>query len=71
MAPSCTSCLFPFSLIDIIPLAEVVELARLLRINLDPDTLSICCQLLEDGANPEALAALIVELQSETSRMKS
>lgn len=40
-------------------------MARLLRINLDPETLNICCQMLEEGANPEALAALIIELQRE------
>lgn len=38
----------------------------MLNIDLDPESLSICCQLLEDGANPEALAALVVELQRET-----
>lgn len=38
---------------------------------MDPEILSICCQLLEEGANPEALAALLVELQKETNAMKN
>lgn len=36
-----------------------------MKIDLDPETLDICCQLLEEGANPEALAALIAELHRE------
>lgn len=49
---------------------EVTEMVRLMKINLDPETISLCCQLLEHGANPEALAALIVELQKEAANMK-
>jgi mitotic-spindle organizing protein 1 len=46
-------------------------MASLLRIYLDPEILSICCQLLEEGANPEALAALVAELQRETMAIKN
>lgn len=37
---------------------------------LDRETLSIAIQLLENGANPEALAALVTELQNEARRLQ-
>lgn len=49
---------------------DIPEIAKLLRINLDPEMLSLCCQLLEEGANPEALAATLVELQKEAEALK-
>jgi mitotic-spindle organizing protein 1 len=46
----------------------VYEMSNLLNTGLDRETLGICMQLLEEGANPEALAALIAELNKEASR---
>ena len=46
----------------------VFEMSNLLGTGLDRDTLNICAQLLEEGANPEALAALVIELNKESSR---
>lgn len=59
------------SLIRIVVKAEIAEIARLLRINLDPETISLCCQLIEEGANPEALAAVIAELHKEMESLKT
>jgi mitotic-spindle organizing protein 1 len=47
------------------------EVSRLLNCPLDRETLSVAIQLLESGANPEALAAVITELQNEATRLKS
>jgi mitotic-spindle organizing protein 1 len=44
------------------------ELSNLLNTGLDRETLKICAQLLEEGANPEALAVLVTELNKEASR---
>ncbi len=63
-----TASVFVENSVVMLVMIEVTELARLLRINLDPETLDLCCQLLEEGANPEALAALLVQLQKETQR---
>lgn len=46
----------------------VFEMSNLLGTGLDRDTLNICSQLLEEGANPEALAALVTELNKEIVR---
>ena len=43
-------------------------MSNLLGTGLDRETLNICAQLLEEGANPEALAALLVELGKEIPR---
>jgi len=43
-------------------------MSNLLNTGLDRETLNICVQLLEEGANPEALAALITELHKESAR---
>ena len=43
-------------------------MSNLLGTGLDRDTLNICSQLLEEGANPEALAALVTELNKESVR---
>lgn len=52
-----------------IPFCLVVyEMSNLLGTGLDRDTLNICSLLLEEGANPEALAALVIELNKESSR---
>lgn len=63
MPPSGTNC---GTYLFLLRFVEVYDIARILRLNLEPETLSICCQMLEEGANPEALAALIIELQRET-----
>ena len=44
------------------------ELSNLLNTGLDRETLNLCAQLLEEGANPEALAVLVTELNKEASR---
>lgn len=43
-------------------------MSNLLGTGLDRDTLNICAQLLEEGANPEALAALVIELNKESRK---
>lgn len=43
------------------------ELARLMNTGLDDETLAICVRLCEDGANPEALASVIMDLRRESS----
>lgn len=43
-------------------------MSNLLSTGLDRETLNTCMQLLEEGANPEALAALVTELRKEAAR---
>ena len=43
-------------------------MSNLLGTGLDRDILNICAQLLEEGANPEALAALVTELNKESMK---
>ncbi len=46
------------------------EISDLLNTGLDEETLQICVQLLEAGVNPEALAAVVMELRRETANIK-
>ncbi|KAF2367296.1 Mitotic-spindle organizing protein 1 [Trinorchestia longiramus] len=41
----------------------LMEMSRLLNTGLDETTLALCVRLCESGANPEALAKVITELQ--------
>ncbi|XP_037800205.1 mitotic-spindle organizing protein 1 [Penaeus vannamei] len=41
----------------------LMEVSKLLNTGLDETTLAICVRLCESGANPEALAKVITELQ--------
>ncbi|KAK4130868.1 hypothetical protein BT67DRAFT_445187 [Trichocladium antarcticum] len=41
------------------------EIATILNCHLDRRTLSICISMIENGVNPEALAAVIKELRQE------
>jgi len=41
------------------------EISTLLNANLDRQTLSICISLIENGVNPEALAAVVNELRKD------
>lgn len=41
----------------------LMEISKLLNTGLDETTLAICVRLCENGANPEALAKVITELQ--------
>lgn len=44
----------------------LTEIAQLLKTGLDRDTLGTCVRLIEEhDANPEALAALMVELERD------
>lgn len=47
------------------------RVSKLLNCPLDRETLGVAMQLLDNGANPEALAALITELQSEARRIQA
>jgi mitotic-spindle organizing protein 1 len=47
------------------------EVSRLLNCPLDRETLNIALQLLDNGANPEALAAVVTELQNEARRVQT
>lgn len=46
-------------------------MAQLLNCRLDKETLDKALRLLDHGANPEALAAVVTELHSEAKRIKS
>ena len=46
------------------------ELSQILNCGLDRQTLSILVSLCENGANPEALAAVVKELQRESLALK-
>lgn len=46
----------------------LTEISRLLQCPLDRETIALAAGLLERGANPEALAALVVELNCEAQR---
>ncbi|KAK2153938.1 hypothetical protein LSH36_281g09025 [Paralvinella palmiformis] len=48
----------------------IVEISTLLNTGLDADTLAICVRLCESGANPEALAKVIQDLQRESTALK-
>eukprot|EP00241_Pyramimonas_parkeae_P013995 CAMPEP_0114251064 /NCGR_PEP_ID=MMETSP0058-20121206/15060_1 /TAXON_ID=36894 /ORGANISM="Pyramimonas parkeae, CCMP726" /LENGTH=73 /DNA_ID=CAMNT_0001364819 /DNA_START=115 /DNA_END=336 /DNA_ORIENTATION=+ len=51
---------------------EIVhELSRLLDCGLDRETLSILIALVENGVNPEALAAVVKELRREAIALKA
>jgi len=46
------------------------EISTLLNTKLDRTTLSVCVSLIENGVNPEALAAVIKELRRESERIR-
>lgn len=46
------------------------EISDLLNTGLDAETLRICVQLLEAGVNPEALAAVVLEIKREAAEAK-
>ncbi|KAF3907249.1 hypothetical protein ABW20_dc0105301 [Dactylellina cionopaga] len=46
------------------------EISTLLNTKLDRTTLSLCVSLIENGVNPEALAAVIKELRRESARLR-
>jgi hypothetical protein len=41
------------------------ELSLMLKTGLDKETLAICMQMIDQGINPEALAAVVKELKRE------
>ncbi|XP_075529300.1 mitotic spindle organizing protein 1 [Dermacentor variabilis] len=45
----------------------LLEMSQLLNTGLDAQSLALCVQLCESGANPEALAGLIKELRARTA----
>ncbi|RPB02211.1 hypothetical protein L873DRAFT_1802661 [Choiromyces venosus 120613-1] len=46
------------------------EISTLLNTHLDRTTLSLCVSLVENGVNPEALAAVIKELWRESGELR-
>lgn len=46
------------------------EISKLLDTGLDRETLAILVALIENGVNPEALAAVVKELRRETAALK-
>jgi len=46
------------------------EMSQILNCGLDQKTLSILTSLIENGVNPEALAAVVKELKRETDALK-
>ncbi|RDB23403.1 Mitotic-spindle organizing protein 1 [Hypsizygus marmoreus] len=47
------------------------EMSELLNTQLDRETLATCVGMIEHGANPEALAAVIQELRRESSALNA
>ncbi|EPZ30812.1 Protein of unknown function DUF3743 domain-containing protein [Rozella allomycis CSF55] len=47
------------------------EISQIMNTGLDKQTLVTCMQMIEAGANPEALAAVIRELRKETQGFHS
>ncbi|CAO3646586.1 unnamed protein product [Cunninghamella blakesleeana] len=47
------------------------EISTILNTKLDRDTLALCISLCEKGVNPEALAAVIKDLQKQASTQKN
>ncbi|KAG7444340.1 uncharacterized protein BT62DRAFT_952101 [Guyanagaster necrorhizus] len=45
------------------------EISQLLNTRLDRETLTTCVRMIESGVNPEALAAVILELRRESSAL--
>ncbi|OXG89345.1 mitotic-spindle organizing protein 1 [Cryptococcus neoformans Gb118] len=50
---------------------SLYDLSQLLQTGLDKGTLSICVGMIEQGANPDTLAAVIKELRSENEALNS
>ncbi|PSN56933.1 Mitotic-spindle organizing protein 1 [Blattella germanica] len=48
----------------------LLEISRLLNTGLDPETLTICIQLCENGVNPEALATVVKEVRREVEAIR-
>ncbi|KAJ3380811.1 hypothetical protein HDU92_005760 [Lobulomyces angularis] len=46
------------------------EIARLLDVDIDRESLSICMKLCENGVNPEALAQVFLELKSDSQQQQ-
>ena len=51
-------------------LVAIQQMSELLETGLDPETLSICVHLCEQGVNPEALASVVKELRREMAAYK-
>ena len=50
-------------------LLVIEEMAALLKIGLDKETLSICVRLIDNGVNPTSLAHAILDIQKEAARL--
>ncbi|EIM80466.1 uncharacterized protein STEHIDRAFT_68139 [Stereum hirsutum FP-91666 SS1] len=46
------------------------EISQLLNTQLDKETLATCVGMIESGVNPEALAAVILELRRESTALQ-
>jgi mitotic-spindle organizing protein 1 len=46
------------------------EMASVLETGLDKETLSICIELIQQGVDPERLAAVVQELRRESASLK-
>ncbi|CAL1300917.1 unnamed protein product [Larinioides sclopetarius] len=49
----------------------LLEMAGLMNTGLDTQTLALCVRLIEEGANPQALATVITDLRREAAASKS
>ncbi|KAF8075007.1 mitotic-spindle organizing gamma-tubulin ring associated-domain-containing protein [Lyophyllum atratum] len=47
------------------------DISQLLNTQLDKETLATCVGMIESGANPEALAAVIQELRRESASLNA
>ena len=43
-------------------------MSQILNCNIDKETMSICVSLLENGANPEALATIMKDIKTKNNK---
>ncbi|KAJ3210582.1 Ubiquitin carboxyl-terminal hydrolase 14 [Clydaea vesicula] len=64
-------CLYKSKIMDKENEIEILsEIARLLDVDIDRESLSICMKLCENGVNPEALAQVFLELKSDSQQQQ-
>lgn len=58
------------ALSSLMPSVVLFEMSQILNCGVDQRTLSILVNLVENGVNPEALAAVVKELKRESEALK-
>ena len=59
-----------YSKLLVLAFSVLFEMSQILNCGLDQRTLTILAGLIENGVNPEALAAVVKELKRETEALK-